>query len=330
MLCPRETLEQGARELTLIEGGREMRLRDPPPGAVHERLAPPPAPAPQGAPVDAEQRVELGHACGAQRLHARQHDERPEIHPPAKESDRGWREALAAAGAAQTQPTAVSGIVHRRRYPARLTRVGRAVEAPPALRATGALRPLGQLAIDRQQVVIQSWVCEQLIAHLQSSPVPRDSIVAFEALMPKIGRNQPCPCGSGKKYKRCCWNTDQVARAEAARHTEPARTPETISLGDEFFLGEDDLDRLSNRVVALIDEGRLEEAEVACQELKAEYPEVIDWIHRTAMLHEARGEHRQAIEYYERTLQYMDAYPEDFEERSREPFREAIARLRSQ
>ena len=21
--------------------------------------------------------------------------------------------------------------------------------------------------------------------------------------MPNIGRNQPCPCGSGKKYKRC-------------------------------------------------------------------------------------------------------------------------------
>jgi len=21
----------------------------------------------------------------------------------------------------------------------------------------------------------------------------------------KIGRNEPCPCGSGKKYKRCCW-----------------------------------------------------------------------------------------------------------------------------
>ncbi|PJD00044.1 hypothetical protein GQ37_005775 [Janthinobacterium sp. BJB1] len=20
----------------------------------------------------------------------------------------------------------------------------------------------------------------------------------------KIGRNNPCPCGSGKKYKRCC------------------------------------------------------------------------------------------------------------------------------
>jgi len=21
---------------------------------------------------------------------------------------------------------------------------------------------------------------------------------------PKVGRNQPCPCGSGKKYKHCC------------------------------------------------------------------------------------------------------------------------------
>jgi uncharacterized protein YecA (UPF0149 family) len=23
------------------------------------------------------------------------------------------------------------------------------------------------------------------------------------ALPPKTGRNEPCPCGSGKKYKRC-------------------------------------------------------------------------------------------------------------------------------
>lgn len=23
--------------------------------------------------------------------------------------------------------------------------------------------------------------------------------------MTKPGRNDPCPCGSGKKYKQCCW-----------------------------------------------------------------------------------------------------------------------------
>jgi len=26
----------------------------------------------------------------------------------------------------------------------------------------------------------------------------------FQREEPKVGRNDPCPCGSGKKYKRCC------------------------------------------------------------------------------------------------------------------------------
>src|SRR5260370_24714 len=28
--------------------------------------------------------------------------------------------------------------------------------------------------------------------------------------MAKIGRNEPCPCGSGKKYKHCCYDKDLV------------------------------------------------------------------------------------------------------------------------
>jgi uncharacterized protein YecA (UPF0149 family) len=27
---------------------------------------------------------------------------------------------------------------------------------------------------------------------------------SFIAKKKKIGRNAPCPCGSGKKYKKCC------------------------------------------------------------------------------------------------------------------------------
>lgn len=27
---------------------------------------------------------------------------------------------------------------------------------------------------------------------------------------PKVGRNDPCPCGSGKKYKKCCLGKDEV------------------------------------------------------------------------------------------------------------------------
>lgn len=29
---------------------------------------------------------------------------------------------------------------------------------------------------------------------------------ATKKVMPKVGRNEPCPCGSGKKYKKCCIN----------------------------------------------------------------------------------------------------------------------------
>jgi hypothetical protein len=25
----------------------------------------------------------------------------------------------------------------------------------------------------------------------------------------KVGRNQLCPCGSGRKYKQCCWAKNQ-------------------------------------------------------------------------------------------------------------------------
>ncbi|HID86251.1 MAG TPA: hypothetical protein EYP55_02605, partial [Anaerolineae bacterium] len=32
--------------------------------------------------------------------------------------------------------------------------------------------------------------------------------------MAKVGRNDPCPCGSGKKYKHCCLKLEREARAE--------------------------------------------------------------------------------------------------------------------
>ncbi|MFN8640511.1 MAG: SEC-C metal-binding domain-containing protein [Candidatus Binatia bacterium] len=31
---------------------------------------------------------------------------------------------------------------------------------------------------------------------------PRPEPVRRES--PKVGRNDPCPCGSGKKHKKCC------------------------------------------------------------------------------------------------------------------------------
>lgn len=31
----------------------------------------------------------------------------------------------------------------------------------------------------------------------------------------KIGRNDPCPCGSGKKYKQCCEKLGRVLKFKA-------------------------------------------------------------------------------------------------------------------
>lgn len=34
--------------------------------------------------------------------------------------------------------------------------------------------------------------------------------------MNKIGRNAPCPCGSGKKYKRCCGQNNTASKPEGS------------------------------------------------------------------------------------------------------------------
>lgn len=33
----------------------------------------------------------------------------------------------------------------------------------------------------------------------------------------KVGRNDPCPCGSGKKYKNCCMQKDKGPKKFSAK-----------------------------------------------------------------------------------------------------------------
>jgi hypothetical protein len=98
----------------------------------------------------------------------------------------------------------------------------------------------------------------------------------------KIGRNDPCHCGSGKKYKRCHLPADeQRARAEAV--TRPARTDDVDRPNVDVLRG--DVERLAKRapakdrakwtraiagleVVVAYQEQR-EQIEAACQALEA-------------------------------------------------------------
>ncbi len=40
---------------------------------------------------------------------------------------------------------------------------------------------------------------------------------------PRAGRNEPCPCGSGRKYKKCCLPTEESKHAERRRLTQVHR-----------------------------------------------------------------------------------------------------------
>jgi len=107
----------------------------------------------------------------------------------------------------------------------------------------------------------------------------------------KPGRNEPCPCGSGKKYKKCCLRSDEEA---------PTRQPDTPML----IWDDDDLDELSNSVVDLIADGKLDAAERACDELLRRYPDMIDCLERRAMLLEARGQAKLAADYFRRAARF--------------------------
>ncbi len=46
----------------------------------------------------------------------------------------------------------------------------------------------------------------------------------------KVGRNDPCPCGSGKKYKHCCYAKDTVKQEEPEETTV---AEDTVAESDE-------------------------------------------------------------------------------------------------
>ncbi|MCA1696401.1 MAG: SEC-C domain-containing protein [Actinobacteria bacterium] len=63
------------------------------------------------------------------------------------------------------------------------------------------------------------------------------------------GRNQPCPCGSGRKTKRCCGQQRGPAADQLARAYLAARCREAID--DLADLSEDALDLLSEDLIDL-------------------------------------------------------------------------------
>ena len=69
------------------------------------------------------------------------------------------------------------------------------------------------------------------------------------------------------------------------------------------------LDQLSNSIVDLIKQNRLDEAEDVSRELLADYPDQVDGLNRLAMVYEARGEKSKAADYYRKAADFAESNP---------------------
>jgi Flp pilus assembly protein TadD len=159
--------------------------------------------------------------------------------------------------------------------------------------------------------------------------------------MAKPGRNDRCPCGSGKKYKACCLTKDEVAgreqlaKAQVGRDERAAEKRQSLREVREALVAklsgtevlDDDLTDTSNAVLALIRDGKLDEAEAAARDLLVRYPEVPDGWDRLGMVHEKRGESRQAADCYRKLIAFVRQHPDDFDAEIADDYAARVAKL---
>lgn len=159
--------------------------------------------------------------------------------------------------------------------------------------------------------------------------------------MAKPGRNERCPCGSGNKYKACCLTKDDAAERERpavdqAKRDERAadhqlRVEELMAaiaaMPADAEEASDDLTDASNAVLDLVRAGKLDEAEAAARDLLARYPDVHDGYDRLGLVHEARGENRQAADCYRKVIAFLRLNPDYSDAGFSDVFAERIAKL---
>jgi len=160
--------------------------------------------------------------------------------------------------------------------------------------------------------------------------------------MAKPGRNDPCPCGSGQKYKKCCLAKDEAvereqhAKAEAERAEYAAAQRQALRETKAEILAkfaaayeddEDELTTASNAAASLVRAGKLDEAEQAARDLMVRFPEVHDGYDRLGMVYEARGDNQKAAECYRKVIDHIRQHPDNYEEGFEKVFAKLVDRL---
>ena len=150
--------------------------------------------------------------------------------------------------------------------------------------------------------------------------------------MAKIGRNDRCPCGSGKKYKQCCLAKDEAAERaarEERRTVATAQTADHLPHHHPHFCKDCNaaIDDAANTVIALIDAGKLDDAEHVAQALVERWPDIYDGYDCLGMVCHARGDKRQAADYYRRVIGFARQDPTFYDPQFEDYYQELIAGL---
>lgn len=56
--------------------------------------------------------------------------------------------------------------------------------------------------VPMSKVMLMGMEEKKYFKEMLSEPTPQQ----LKRIPPKVGRNDPCPCNSGKKFKKCCLN----------------------------------------------------------------------------------------------------------------------------
>ncbi|MBT9568773.1 MAG: tetratricopeptide repeat protein [Thiobacillus sp.] len=109
----------------------------------------------------------------------------------------------------------------------------------------------------------------------------------------KPTRNDPCPCGSGKKYKQCCLQADDIRSAHRAR-------------------ANDEIAGVMRAAIEHQEAGRLVEADAACKQILQLAPDHPDALHLQAMIAYQVGMHDVASVLLQHVVEiapnYADAH----------------------
>ena len=104
----------------------------------------------------------------------------------------------------------------------------------------------------------------------------------------KVGRNAPCPCGSGRKAKKCCH----------AVPTDPGPKPLPPALLATHPGNDHPIDPLLDSYFEAVETGRTQDAEAAARTMLTRFPERIDGHERLAEVFASRHDHLRAMHHY--------------------------------